>query len=848
MMKKQLLFLFLLLAPLFANAADVKQNRGLIAFANGNFVQVEWRMRATDDPTQTQYQLYADGKLYGTFRSKTTVRLNKAKYQNSTFDIVVKDKDGNEIDRQEGVKVWANPYLDIPLEAPVIKGAADTAIVKYEPLDASAYDMDGDGEQEIVLKWGVNWVGKDATNYDRHEFIDCYKLNGTRLWRIDFGQNTNVGNNFCFMVWDFDGDGKGEMIVKTAPGTKDADGNYVGKGLKGYPEDLEKNYGRGSDGSPTSGEEWVTCFDGTTGKELASRQYWPYFSIQSNWDTRKGHSDGASYGRRGNGFKGAVIKIPCRDGQTRPVCYMQRGIYTYVYATAISWDGDSLREEWRHASTADNYSYTVNATGRHEQTISLMGEGAHSGEAGDLDGDGYDEVCIGAAAIDHDGTVLWSTGLGHGDVNCVGEFNPNNEGLETWRITEYATKYNACMIDGKSGTVLNGQIRSEGSGDVNRGIIMDLDSLHAGHEYWHNASNYVYDCDGNPLYVYSRGNATGYPNFRIFWDGDLLDEHFDGNGVAKGVLRDDTLRWTRATFGLGNTTMLWKQYAVQSINSTKGNANLVCDLLGDFREELVMYAWASSVGRADCDCVLRIITTTYDTDKKLPWLRDDNTYNIQIASQNVGYSMPPHLSYNAYEWYNGLGAMGKDELAPEEAATNFLPQKGAYYNIMVDPLDGPTLSLTGTYTSGFAPCIEGSYNIQFVYVTDSTYYFKGSDGTYLAANGGWGFGPRTNEADATPFIGYQEGDFVYFKSTVDPRSNGNVWITYDSKRKGISRGSSKDNAHRFSVIATGDTDPTAIKAVTTDAATDAWYSVDGTRVAQPTKGVFIHNGKKVVIK
>jgi rhamnogalacturonan endolyase len=660
-MKNILIFIFSLLPCLSIFATEARQNRGLIAFVNGNDVQVEWRMRASDDPTQTQYLLYIDGKLYGTFRSKTTVRVSKSRYENSVFSLVVKDKDGKEIDRQNDVKAWGSPCLDIPMTAPVIKGKADTAIVRYEPSDASAYDMDGDGEQEIIMKWASAWAGKDATAADHHQFVDCYKLNGQRLWRIDFGQNGIEGNNFNFEVSDFDGDGKGEMIVKTAPGCKDGLGNYVGKGLKGYPDDLEKTYKRGSDGGPVSGEEWVTCFDGTTGKELATRQYWPYFSIQTNWDNRPNHEDGQNYGRRGNGFKSAVIRIPCRDGQVRPCCYLQRGIYTYVYATAISWDGKNLVEEWRHGSTATNSSFTENATGKHTQTISLMSQGAHQGQAGDIDGDGYDEVMIGAVAIDHDGTVLWSTGLGHGDAVGVGDFNLDNPGLEAWRITEVSTKYDACMMDGKTGEVMNGQLYTKG--DVGRGVIMDLDSTSAGSEYWFMTDGgKMYDQNGKVLYIYSRGNGTGYPSFRIFWDGDLLDEHFDGDKVSKFDLASHS--WVRSTFyrKTDGKNLFYKRYSVFSINSTKKNACLQCDLLGDFREELVMPARAQDLKRTDCDYVLRVITTTFDTDKKLPWLRDDYLYNLQISNQNVGYSMPPHLSYNAYAWYKSLPAMGKDEI------------------------------------------------------------------------------------------------------------------------------------------------------------------------------------------
>ena len=130
-MKNILIFIFSLLPCLSIFATEARQNRGLIAFVNGNDVQVEWRMRASDDPTQTQYLLYIDGKLYGTFRSKTTVRVSKSRYENSVFSLVVKDKDGKEIDRQNDVKAWGSPCLDIPMTAPVIKGKADTAIVGY---------------------------------------------------------------------------------------------------------------------------------------------------------------------------------------------------------------------------------------------------------------------------------------------------------------------------------------------------------------------------------------------------------------------------------------------------------------------------------------------------------------------------------------------------------------------------------------------------------------------------------------------------------------------------------------------------------------------------------------------
>lgn len=632
-----------------AEGEVAKQNRGLFGFYMGNYLQVSWRMRATDDPRTTKYEVYANGKLAGTYTTKTTCRLEARKYPNATLKVVVKDAEGNIIDEQDGVKARTNEVLDIPLHAPQIRNPKnDTLVVRYTPGDCSAYDMDGDGEQEIILKWMPSTLYDTASGIAGNEFFDCYKLDGTLLWRIDMGQNSVAGNNMPFMCWDFDGDGKGEMIVKSAPGTKDATGKYVGEGLPGYATDLNATYYRCSDKLPTKGEEWVTCFDGVTGQELASCQYWPYFGIQSDWDPSKS-TDGVEYGRRGNGFKANVIYIPV-DGERKPCCYMQRGIYSYVYAFALSWDGKELKEVWRHTSDKEGQG--------------LFAEGAHTPIAADLDGDGYDEVAIGAAAIDHDGTLLWRTGLGHGDATHVGELNLDNPGLEVWRITEGATKYDACMIDGKTGKILNGQTYT--SGDVGRGACFDFDSTHPGCEYIHNNSGKVYDQNGNALYNKNLGSNNGYPNYRIFWNEDLLDDHYSGQSITTFDMSSKS--FVRCVKSKGDTNLLYKYYSgVSSINDSKDNPLILCDLFGDYREEIALFSSAEAAGISGYDYAIRIISTTYNTEYKLPWLRDDHTYNIQIACQNVGYSMPPHLGYNAYEYHqNIISGIEEHKVKPSE--------------------------------------------------------------------------------------------------------------------------------------------------------------------------------------
>jgi len=74
------------------------------------------------------------------------------------------------------VSVWAQNYLQIPIQPPSSA---------YEANDCSAADLDGDGEYEIVLKW--------EPKYTDNVYLDAYKLNGTRLWRIDLGRNIRAG-------------------------------------------------------------------------------------------------------------------------------------------------------------------------------------------------------------------------------------------------------------------------------------------------------------------------------------------------------------------------------------------------------------------------------------------------------------------------------------------------------------------------------------------------------------------------------------------------------------------------------------------------------------------------------
>lgn len=626
-------FAFLLVG--LSNTEAASKSRGLWASksANGQNVFVSWRMRSTDAPKSTTYKLYADGNLVGTMNDKTNISL-PSNYANSTFSLEVLNSNGEVIDSQSGIKCTATDYYPIALQHPGTYNLNGTQVT-YAPYDCSAYDMDGDGEQEIIMCWSA---GEGATAAPTAPpILDCIKLDGTRLWRINIGPNVMSGCRFVFLCYDFDGDGYGEVIVKTAQGAKDATGNFLSKGAAAGANHYASSVN--SSGVITSaGKEWLTCFDGRTGKELATIDYWPYFNIQNDWDDRRDRSDGATYGHRGNWMKGCVAFLNV-NGKPKPCFVTTRGIYTYSYAAAYTWDGKSLTNLWRHTSDRAGQG--------------IYGQGAHSITCGDVDGDGFDEIIVGAACLDHDGSVLWRTGLGHGDATHLGEFDPSNPGLEYFLITEESSAaYDCALLDAKTGKVL--LKKDQSGGDTGRGLILDCDGRYDGAEIMEWSFNDLFTCKGKSIGPWHVGSTNSSSiNFRIFWDGDLLEEYTDRGHVDKW--NSSINSWERMyTYGYNITINGVKlQWGANTNNATKYNPCLQADLIGDWREESIFWTVANGT------YYLTIYPTTIPSDYKLPWLRDDHVYDMAVAWQNCGYNQPPHLGYSPVEYYKQLAAQNE---------------------------------------------------------------------------------------------------------------------------------------------------------------------------------------------
>jgi rhamnogalacturonan endolyase len=485
------------------------------------------------------------------------------------------------------------PYISIPLKTPA----------GYRPNDASVGDLDGDGEYEIVLKVEQRPRDNSRRGFTGQTKLEAYKLDGTFLWRIDLGRNIREGAHYTqFMVYDLDGDGKAEVACKTADGTVDGRGKVIGDPTKDW---------RNRDGYVLDGPEFLTIFNGETGAAMATVKYVPPRGRVRDW--------GDGYGNRVDRFLACIAYL---DGK-RPSLVMCRGYYTRTVLAAWNWRGGKLTPVWTFDSHAsDKATRTLPASGSLGGNRAYAGQGNHSISVGDVDGDGKDEIIYGGCVIDDDGKGLYSTGLGHGDALHFGDLDPTRPGLEIFDIHEKPRHPHGIEFrDAKTGKIL----WSKPSPDVARGLALDVDPRHPGHECWASGRGLrgLYNCKGETI---SRSKPRSC-NMGVWWDGDLLRELLDGVTISKWDYENGRDRILFSGRGEG----------IASNNGTKANPCLCADLFGDWREEVI---WRSSDNRE-----LRIYTTTIPTKHRLYTFMHDPTYRLSIAWQNVGYNQPAHTGF-----------------------------------------------------------------------------------------------------------------------------------------------------------------------------------------------------------
>lgn len=628
-----------------------KLDRGTVAVKTNDGVYLSWRLLGTESLTNQAFDIYRDSeKIYTTGEHDATCYTDSKGTADNKYTVVPK---GEAIDKTEAVDVWTTnttykgrsvAYKDIAFKVPDGGKTPKDEEYTYTANDMSVGDLDGDGEYEYIVKWDPsNSKDNSVKGYTGNVYLDAYELDGTLLWRIDLGVNIRAGAHYTqYMVYDFDGDGKSEVILKTAPGSKDGEGNYVSKAGKNITKGDDKKDYRNSSGllmGKDGGPEYLTVFNGETGSAMQTVDFDPPRSIltSSEW--------GDSYANRSERYLAAVAYL---DG-VHPSVVMTRGYYTYVYAAAYTWDGTDLKEQWLSTNTPTEENggtgCTVkyaDGTSKNNTNKTLYAQGAHSVSVADVDNDGYDEIIFGSAVLDHDGTVLTYDGRGHGDAEHVSDFD--NDGKQEIFMAHEAGKHNDKIIpyavDIKR---YNGDIMLQAAqGDIGRGIMDNVDdeyALSSGNLslFWSVAADGIYNQAGEKVGNIPNTNGSNMENFAVYWDGDLGRELLDGNKLVKYSIKSGT---ERIYYDSKNSTL------PGSINnSTKSNACLTADLFGDWREEIVL-RYGDGV---------RIYFSTIPTDYRLTTLMHDSQYRCAIAWQNVGYNQPPHTSY-----YIGSVALAKD--------------------------------------------------------------------------------------------------------------------------------------------------------------------------------------------
>lgn len=606
--------MLLLVGSIFAFSqpySGEKLSRGLIGIPTEEGMYFSWRM-TLEDAAGLQFDLYRSSG------GGAEVKLNKepidrtSDFLDRTVDYTVDNRWTLKATTGE-VATWTrlkgekrNPYLSIPVCKPEDGEIAGESFT-YTANDCSVGDLDGDGEYEIILKWSPsNSKRPPQRGFTGNTYLDAYKMDGRRLWRIDLGSNVRSGAATTnFLVFDFDGDGCAEICCKTGDGTVDGLGHRIG--------DAQADWRTWDKKSPTygkivNGPEYLTVFEGRTGKELDSKEYIPTRYPLDGWGGVGGNCGNDNTGGRSDRFTAGVAFL---DGKT-PSPIMVRGWYGRTVVAAWTFTNGALKHTWTFDSAAPGWE-------------AYSGMGNHSVTVADFDGDGCDEICVGAMTVDHDGKGLFTTGLRHGDALHAGRFIPSRQGMQVFGVHENEGDNEivkrtpaVAMFDGATGEI----IWQDGLGqDAGRGVAADIDPRYDGAECWCNIGGLRRGDTGEII----SNRKPDSCNFTIYWDADPLAELLDHVSISK---------WN---WNAESTDLLLKAEGVVSNNGTKGNPCLSGDILGDWREEVI---WPS-----EDQTELRIYSTTIPAvDRRATWM-NDRQYRLAIAWQNVAYNQPPHPSF-----------------------------------------------------------------------------------------------------------------------------------------------------------------------------------------------------------
>lgn len=604
------------LAAALASSPLAAAERAPVAVsASGGGNHISWRLLPGDGP-RPRFILKRDGRTIA--RTSIPSVIDRRGTAASRYSVAIEGRPAS-----ASIMPWQHGYLSIPLDKPADRMTPTGERYSYTANDASVGDLDGDGLYEIILKWDPS-ISKDNAfgGYSGETLIDAYTLGGKRLWRIDLGRNIRAGAHYSpFMVYDLDGDGRAEIAMKTADGTIDGTGQMIGDAAadwRGHGGEVPQADRTGAKTLPNGrrvaplagrilkGPEYLSIFDGRTGKVLATAPYAPPRAPGTHSPSSERLTElwGDGYANRSDRYLASVAYL---DGK-RPSLIFARGYYARTTLAAWDWRDGKLTMRWLFDSATPG-------------NADFAGQGNHQMSVADVDGDGRDEILYGSMALDDDGKGLWSARLFHGDTMHVSDLDPTRPGLEKFGVHENMQAnggIGAAMLDARTGAVL---WSTPAEKDTGRGIAIDIDPRHPGAEAWASNSPELYTARGAII----PGGRPAAANFGIWWDGDAQRELLDRNRITKWNWQD------------GTETLLLEAHGAASNNGTKATPALSADILGDWREELIL--------RSEDSRELRVYTTPHSTAIRLPMLMHDRVYQLGVAWQNSGYNQPPHTSF-----------------------------------------------------------------------------------------------------------------------------------------------------------------------------------------------------------
>lgn len=637
-MKKQILVAFATFSlSLTASAQRVTDilDRGIVAVPaqSGSGNLVTWRIFG-EEYYDTEYNLYRNGQKVNTTPLKVSNFVDTGGSSSSQYQVEAIVR-GKVQEKSAAVRAWGNTYFDVPVKTVVNRAgksignsetSGSTTTSGYTINDITLADVTGDGVCEFIVKRNNSQGNlRSASNTTDFNLYECYKLDGTRLWWIDLGPNLMAGadEQWDMIGYDWDEDGKAEcimrgadnMIIHTATG-KTINIGDMKAGFNGY--DRPEYMGVGN--------EYLLYLNGETGEPYGwngSENWTPMAYPLPQFEAGETYGDGNVWGDLGHRMQKHYMGAPYLDGRHASI-FLGRGCYTRHKFCALDVNPTTheLTQRWRWNC--------------YDSRSPWFGNGFHNFAIADVDMDGRDEIMFGSMTIDDTGFGLATTGLGHGDAQHCTDLDPYRWGLEQFTCQEGS--------EGNSyWNATTGEIyyRKSDGGDDGRALAGNFNNTIPGCQGRSVSSGVIgLSCD---KVIYTNGDDMSgtYANLnnRIYWDGDLLDEILNSAG---GEGRP------AAIFKWGGSRIWTSDGAVHN-NSTKCNPSAQGDILGDWREEVVL--------RTSNNSAMRIFHTNYSTNYGIYTLWHDHVYRNGMCWQNVGYNQPPQTSFF-------LGELEKITVAP----------------------------------------------------------------------------------------------------------------------------------------------------------------------------------------